>query len=105
MTYSIDFRKKVLEVKEKEGLSFSEVALRFGISRAAVFRWSNKRDRPWKKLDKEALDLFRNSLMMSKCEEYTKHRAAAYMKYVRTCASTASPQLPSGVELGKRSTA
>ncbi|WP_202149599.1 hypothetical protein [Candidatus Sarmatiella mevalonica] len=25
------------------------------------------------------------------------------MKYVRTCASTASPQLPSGVELGKRS--
>ncbi|MBL3284218.1 hypothetical protein Sarmat_00055 [Rickettsiales endosymbiont of Paramecium tredecaurelia] len=49
------------------------------------------------------IDLFRNSLMMSKCEEYTKHRAAAYMKYVRTCASTASPQLPSGVELGKRS--
>ncbi|WP_244127156.1 hypothetical protein [Candidatus Sarmatiella mevalonica] len=41
--------------------------------------------------------------MISKCEEYTKHRAAAYMKYVRTCASTASPQLPSGVELGKRS--
>ncbi|WP_202149867.1 hypothetical protein [Candidatus Sarmatiella mevalonica] len=41
--------------------------------------------------------------MMSKCEEYTKHRAAAYMKYVRTRASTASPQLPSGVELGKRS--
>ncbi|MBL3285195.1 IS982 family transposase domain protein [Rickettsiales endosymbiont of Paramecium tredecaurelia] len=41
--------------------------------------------------------------MMSKCEEYTKHRAAVYMKYVRTCASTASPQLPSGVELGKRS--
>ncbi|WP_202149744.1 hypothetical protein [Candidatus Sarmatiella mevalonica] len=41
--------------------------------------------------------------MMSKCEEYTKHIAAAYMKCVRTCASTASPQLPSGVELGKRS--
>jgi transposase len=61
MTYSIDFRKKVLKIKQKEGLSFSEVALRFGISRAAVFRWSkklestNKRDRPWKKLDKEAL--------------------------------------------------
>ncbi|WP_202149196.1 hypothetical protein [Candidatus Sarmatiella mevalonica] len=25
------------------------------------------------------------------------------MKYVRTCASTASPRLPSGAELGKRS--
>ncbi|WP_202149441.1 hypothetical protein [Candidatus Sarmatiella mevalonica] len=40
---------------------------------------------------------------MSKCEEYTKHRATTYIKYVRTRASTASPQLPSGVELGKRS--
>lgn len=61
MTYSIDFRSKVLKVKQKEGLSFSEVADRFGISRAAVFRWSknitgsNKRNRPWKKLDREAL--------------------------------------------------
>ncbi|WP_202148834.1 hypothetical protein [Candidatus Sarmatiella mevalonica] len=41
--------------------------------------------------------------MMSKCEKYTKHRAAAYMKYARTRVSTASPQLLSGVELGKRS--
>ncbi|WP_202149795.1 hypothetical protein [Candidatus Sarmatiella mevalonica] len=41
--------------------------------------------------------------MMSKCKDHTKHKAAAYMKYVRTRASTASPQLLSGVELGKRS--
>jgi transposase len=59
MTYSIDFRKKVLETKEKEGLSFEKVAARFCISKAAVFRWSknlkntNKRNKPWKKLDKE----------------------------------------------------
>ncbi|WP_202149008.1 hypothetical protein [Candidatus Sarmatiella mevalonica] len=40
--------------------------------------------------------------MMSKCEEHTKHRAAAYIKYVRTRALTATKRLPSGVELGKR---
>lgn len=61
MTYSIDFRKKVLKLKQKEGLSFSGVALRFAISRAAVFRWSKKlecstkRNKPWKKIDKEGL--------------------------------------------------
>jgi len=61
MTYSIDFRKKVLKIKDKEGLSFSEAAQRFGISRAAIFRWSKNlkshhtRNKPWKKLSKEAL--------------------------------------------------
>ncbi len=61
MTYSIDFRKKVLKIKDKEKLSFSEVAERFGISKAAIFRWSknlkssNTRNKPWKKLSKEAL--------------------------------------------------
>lgn len=61
MTYSIDFRKKVLKVKKDEKLSFSEVAERFGISRAAVFRWSKKivatkqRNKKPYKLDPEAL--------------------------------------------------
>jgi transposase len=61
MTYSINFRKKVLKAKAKEGLSFEKVAARFCVSKAAVVRWSknlkspNKRNKPWKKLDKEAL--------------------------------------------------
>lgn len=61
MTYSIDFRKKVLKIKDKEGLSFSDVAKRFGISKSAIFRWSKKlesqgtRNKPWKKLSKEGL--------------------------------------------------
>lgn len=61
MTYSIDFRKKVLKAKAKERLSFEKVAARFCVSKAAVVRWSknlkspNKRNKPWKKLDKEAL--------------------------------------------------
>ncbi|WP_279611728.1 hypothetical protein [Candidatus Sarmatiella mevalonica] len=41
--------------------------------------------------------------MTSECEEYTKRRTAAYMKYVRIRASTATTQLQSGVEFRKRS--
>jgi transposase len=40
MTYSIDFRKKVLFIKEKEGLSFAQVAKRFGVGVNSVFLWS-----------------------------------------------------------------
>ncbi len=42
MTYSIDFRKKVLLIRAKEGLSFAEVAKRFGVSVNSVFLWSKK---------------------------------------------------------------
>jgi predicted DNA-binding protein YlxM (UPF0122 family) len=38
MTYPIQFRRKVLKVKEKDNLSFSEVAKKFSISKAAIFR-------------------------------------------------------------------
>ena len=61
MTYSLDFRKKVLKTKTKQGLSFEKVAARFCISKSAVVRWSknlegvNKRNKPWTKLDKEKL--------------------------------------------------
>lgn len=63
MTYSLEFRKKVLKVKAREGLSFSEVAERFDVSRAAVFRWSKgakiatTRNKPWKKISPEFLKL------------------------------------------------
>lgn len=40
MTYSIDFRKKVLAIKKKEGLSFSQIAKRFDVSVNSVFLWS-----------------------------------------------------------------
>ena len=63
MTYSLDFRKKVLAVKESENLSFEDVALRFGIgSKNTVFRWTKKlepcktRNKPATKINMEALD-------------------------------------------------
>lgn len=61
MTYSRDFRNKVLTIKEQEDLSFSQVAQRFGIARDTVFRWSKniasktKRSKPATKINMEAL--------------------------------------------------
>lgn len=63
MTYSQDFRRKVLAIKEDEQLSFSEVAERFKVSRDTVFRWSKniiaktKRNKPATKIDMELLKL------------------------------------------------
>lgn len=61
MTYSLDFRKKVLSIRSKEKLSFIQVAKRFGVSVNSVFLWSKKlepkrtKNRPPIKIDTEAL--------------------------------------------------
>ena len=61
MTYPVQFRKKVLQVKVDEGLSFEDVAKRFGLSKTTVFKWSKNlepqrfRNKAWKKLSKEGL--------------------------------------------------
>jgi hypothetical protein len=61
MTYSVDFRKKVLKIKDKESLSFDVAAKRFAISKAALFRWSKNiepkktRNKKATKIDMEAL--------------------------------------------------
>ena len=39
MAYSLDFRRKVLSVREKEGLTIAEVAARFDVGMASVTRW------------------------------------------------------------------
>lgn len=39
MTYSLDFRTKVLTVRETENLTISEVSTRFGVGIATVVRW------------------------------------------------------------------
>ena len=61
MTYSTDFRKKVLLIKKQEQLTYSETANRFGIGQASIVRWSRHiepkrtRNKPTLKLDWEAL--------------------------------------------------
>ena len=59
--YDIRFRRKVLEIREKEGLSIRAVAKRFGISFRSVMSWLQrldpilKRQKPATKLDMAAL--------------------------------------------------
>lgn len=61
MTYSIDFRRKVLSVREKEDLTIAEVAARFCVGVASVVRWIKDpepqltRNKPATKIDMEAL--------------------------------------------------
>ena len=63
MGYSLDFRKRVLEIKEKEGLSNRETSERFGISMRSLFRWQNriepklKREKPATKIGMQTLEL------------------------------------------------
>jgi transposase len=61
MTYSIDFRRKVISIKEQEGLSYKQTAVRFGIGKTTLVRWKQKlepestRNKPATKIDMEAL--------------------------------------------------
>lgn len=61
MTYSIDFRQKVLAIRDKENLSMVEVAQRFGIGVRTVMRWTKrivaiaKRHKPATKVNMDAL--------------------------------------------------
>ena len=40
MTYSRDFRSKVIKTREIENLSMAKVAKRFGVGLGSVMRWS-----------------------------------------------------------------
>ena len=61
MTYSIDFRRKVLSIKGREPLSFEAIAERFEVGKARVLRWSKdievrrSRQKPATKIDMEKL--------------------------------------------------
>lgn len=59
--YSLDFRRRVLAIKESEKLSFAEASKRFKVGIASLVRWSKKieptlkRNKPATKIDMEAL--------------------------------------------------
>lgn len=61
MTYSLDFRKKLLKIREDEGLSIEAAAIRFGVGKASVMRWlialepQKNRNKPATKIDMDAL--------------------------------------------------
>ena len=62
MTYSLDFRKKVLSIRSKEKLSFAQVAKRFGVSINSVFLWS-KRLEPIRTKNRPAIKIGEATLM------------------------------------------
>jgi transposase len=59
--YSIDFRRKVLDIRKAEGLTLSQTAQRFHIAVNTIFLWTKclapklKRCKPATRLDMEAL--------------------------------------------------
>lgn len=61
MTYSSDFRRKVLSVREKENLTIAQVAARFCVGVASVVRWikhpepKRTRNKPATRIDMDAL--------------------------------------------------
>ena len=61
MAYSLDFRKQVFKVKQKEKLTFQEVSDRFGVPIRTLFRWQKriipktKPNKPSTQLNMEAL--------------------------------------------------
>ena len=63
MTYPISFRRHVLALKEREGLTFAQTADRFAVGIASVMRWSGKlKPKPYRqerglKIDLDALAL------------------------------------------------
>lgn len=56
MSYSIDFRRKVLQIRQREGLSLEQAAQRFGIGKQTVYNWT-KRLIPMKNRNKGATKL------------------------------------------------
>ena len=62
MTYSTDFRRRVLEVKERDGLSFEQAATLFGVGKSSVQRWTERlvprriRNKPATKISMELLE-------------------------------------------------
>ncbi len=64
MTYSTDFRRKVLEIRERDDLSFEKAAARFGVGKSGVSRWAERpgpfrnRNKPAAKIDMELPGLY-----------------------------------------------
>jgi transposase len=61
MAYSLDFRRQVFKVKQKDKLTFQETSNRFEIPIRTLFRWQKRiepktnRNKPSTKIDMDAL--------------------------------------------------
>ena len=59
--YSLDYRQRVMRIKEEEGLTYEATSKRFRVGMRTLFKWSKriepklKRNKPATKVDMEAL--------------------------------------------------
>ena len=80
MTYSLDFRRKVLSVRVRDGLSFQQVPERFSIGVAGVVRWAHNIEiKPYvrRKVRKIDLDLLAQDVA-DYPDAYQSERAARF---------------------------
>ena len=80
MSYSLDFRKRVMETKEKEGLTFAATSQRFRVNIRSLFRWNKRlepkttRNKPATKINMEALQ----KDVIKRPEDYQWERAQRF---------------------------
>lgn len=61
MTYSLDFRRRVIKIKKEKKLSFAKISEMFGMSTSTLQRWARDiepkrtRNKPPTKIDMDAL--------------------------------------------------
>jgi transposase len=61
MSYSIDFRRQVFKIKERDTLTYQQTSDRFGVSMRALFKWKQRMEpkihhnKPATKIDMAAL--------------------------------------------------
>lgn len=57
MTYSVDFRRHVLSIRAKEGLTLEQTSQRFGVGRASLCRWLRRLEPDQSKPRKRKIDM------------------------------------------------
>ena len=57
MTYSVDFRRHVLSIRKKEGLTLEQTSQRFGVGRATLCLWLKRLEPDQSKPRNRKIDL------------------------------------------------
>lgn len=80
MTYSLDFRRKILKIRSEEKLSMAETAKRFGVGVTSIMRWvknpeiKRKRNSAARAIDMEALkkdvELYPDAYLKERAERF-----------------------------------
>ena len=57
MTYPLSFRRHILAIRDKEGLTLEDTSQRFGVGRASLTRWLSRLEPDQSKPRKRKIDL------------------------------------------------